>query len=55
MIQYVLNGTNYTMPLTMLTTLGHSKRDREIAASVLIHNGWLFGVSPGLAMYLRLL
>ena len=55
MIHFILNGTNYTMPLTMLMSLGHTERDREIANAALIQNGWLFRINPALAMYLKLL
>ena len=54
MIHYVINGSNYTMPLTMLMNLGHTTMDRKIASAVLIQNPWLFGVNPGLAMYLKM-
>ena len=55
MINFVLNGANQRMPLTMLMSLGHNNSDREIANAILIQNGWLFGVYPSLAMYLKLL
>jgi len=55
MINFILNGSNKTMPLTMLMSLSHNARDREIANAILIHNGWLFRANPALAMYLKLL
>lgn len=55
MIHFVLNGSNHTMPLTMLMNLGHNFNDRQIANAILIQNGWLFGANPALAMYLKLL
>jgi len=55
MISFILNGSNVTMPLTMLMSLGHTQKDRDIANAVLIQNGWLFSMNPALAMYLKLL
>jgi hypothetical protein len=55
MIRFILDGSNRAMPLTMLMSLGHNNKDREIANAVLINNGWLFRANPVLAMYLKLL
>jgi hypothetical protein len=55
MIHFVLNGSNQTMPLTMLMSLGHNQRDRQIANAILVQNGWLFRAQPALAMFLKLL
>lgn len=55
MINFVLNGSRQTMPLTMLMSLGHNSKDRNIANAILIQNGWLFRTNPSLAMFLKLL
>ena len=55
MIQFIMNGSNHRIPLTLLMSLGHTQRDREIANAILIQNGWLFNMNPALAMYLKLL
>jgi hypothetical protein len=41
------------MPLTMVMALGHNPHDREIANSIMIHNGFLMQVNPFIWMYLK--
>jgi len=53
MVSFILNGSNHTMPLTMLFNLGHNPRDRQMANAILIHNSWIFRTNPTLAMFLK--
>jgi hypothetical protein len=53
MLQYYLNGNMHMLPLTMVMTLGHNQHDREIAHSLMIHNGFLLQLNPMLWMYLK--